>query len=264
MKPNSLTKDSRSFAFVFTGGAVIGLVLSLLIFMPAQWFKSLIESKLEQRVLFYSLVGTIWEGSTRLSLSPGQGGRDLRTLGDQLTWRMNPNWDGLTIELMAHCCMLKPLVIKLVPKIEGASVVIDAHDSVWPSQLLTGLGAPWNTLNLSGNVKINSNNIHINLQKGVFHLDGQIQLTALNLGTRLTTINPLGSYQATISGGNIPQIKLNTLRGSLILDGQGQWIQGRLRFNGVAAASSDREKELSNLLNIIGRRSGLKSIISIG
>ena len=38
----------------------------------------------------------------------------------------------------------------------------------------------------------------------------------------------------------------------------------RLRFEGVASAAPEREAALANLLNIIGRRSGARSIITIG
>jgi general secretion pathway protein N len=38
----------------------------------------------------------------------------------------------------------------------------------------------------------------------------------------------------------------------------------RLRFTGEASAAPEREAQLSNLLNIIGRRSGARSLISLG
>jgi general secretion pathway protein N len=48
------------------------------------------------------------------------------------------------------------------------------------------------------------------------------------------------------------------------LSGQGQWIAQRLRFNGVASAEPARVEALSNLLNIVGRRDGARSIITVG
>jgi general secretion pathway protein N len=38
----------------------------------------------------------------------------------------------------------------------------------------------------------------------------------------------------------------------------------RLRFAGEASAAPEREGALSNLLNIIGRRNGARSLISLG
>ena len=59
-------------------------------------------------------------------------------------------------------------------------------------------------------------------------------------------------------------LKLSTDSGALQLVGQGQWLGAGLRFQGQASAAPGSEAVLSNLLNIIGRRQGALSIISIG
>jgi general secretion pathway protein N len=50
----------------------------------------------------------------------------------------------------------------------------------------------------------------------------------------------------------------------LQLSGSGQWAASRLRFAGQASAEPGAEPALNNLLNIIGRRQGALSLISIG
>ena len=55
-----------------------------------------------------------------------------------------------------------------------------------------------------------------------------------------------------------------TTAGALQVTGQGQWVGPTLRFRGEAAAADDAEQALNNLLNIIGRRQGKRSIITIG
>ena len=57
---------------------------------------------------------------------------------------------------------------------------------------------------------------------------------------------------------------LETLEGSLLLSGEGQWVGARLHFEGEASAAPQRLDALSNLLNIIGRRQGERSIIKLG
>ena len=56
--------------------------------------------------------------------------------------------------------------------------------------------------------------------------------------------------------------------GALLLDGSGEWsgpdASARLRFSGTAAAAPGAEAALGGLLNIIGRRQGALSVISIG
>ena len=74
----------------------------------------------------------------------------------------------------------------------------------------------------------------------------------------------MGSYRITLQGGAQATLAVDTLEGSLQLSGTGQWVGSRLRFHGEASASPEREAALANLLNIIGRRSGARSIISIG
>ena len=78
----------------------------------------------------------------------------------------------------------------------------------------------------------------------------------------------MGSYrlwlQGTDSGTATPQLALSTLQGPLRLSGQGQWVGQRLRFVGEAEAETGHEEALSNLLNIIGRRDGARSLLSIG
>ena len=54
------------------------------------------------------------------------------------------------------------------------------------------------------------------------------------------------------------------LDGALLLSGNGQWVGQRLRFTGEASAAPERAAALANLLNIIGRRSGARSIITLG
>ena len=50
----------------------------------------------------------------------------------------------------------------------------------------------------------------------------------------------------------------------LLLQGRGQWVGGRLRFAGDAQAAPGSELALTNLLNIVGRRDGPRSVITIG
>jgi general secretion pathway protein N len=50
----------------------------------------------------------------------------------------------------------------------------------------------------------------------------------------------------------------------LLLNGSGSWGAGGLRLRGEATAAEVDQPALANLLNIIGRRDGARSLISIG
>jgi general secretion pathway protein N len=67
-----------------------------------------------------------------------------------------------------------------------------------------------------------------------------------------------------VQGGDAVALTLDTLEGSLLLQGTGQLLNGRVRFSGEASAAPDSEAALSNLLNILGQRQGAKSILKMG
>ena len=71
-------------------------------------------------------------------------------------------------------------------------------------------------------------------------------------------------HRGTDAGTATPELDLATQSGPLRLSGQGQWLGQRLRFTGEAQADEGSEAALSNLLNIIGRREGPRSRLSLG
>jgi general secretion pathway protein N len=96
---------------------------------------------------------------------------------------------------------------------------------------------------------------------------GTLQMDALAMASRLSTLRPLGSYRLQLDGGalgNPPRLRLQTLEGSLQMQGEGEWAGRGWRFRGEASAADGSEAALSNLLNILGRRAGARSVISLG
>jgi general secretion pathway protein N len=146
------------------------------------------------------------------------------------------------------------------------SVDVDFEDSRthWPAALLAGLGTPWNTLQLDGDLALSTQDLSVEWAEGRLALAGRAELQAQRMASRLSTLRPMGSYRITVTGGATPTLQLETLDGALQLSGSGLWVGSRLHFNGAATAAPGREEALANLLNIIGRRSGARSIITIG
>ena len=138
----------------------------------------------------------------------------------------------------------------------------------WPASLLAGLGTPWNTLQLGGALQLASPGLRLQQVQGQWRLDGALALDLHNVSSRLSSLPVLGSYRlglrAPPGGGDSASLQLDTLDGALRLSGTGQWAGGRLRFRGEAQAADGQDAALSNLLNIIGRRQGALSVISIG
>ncbi len=119
-------------------------------------------------------------------------------------------------------------------------------------------------MQFDGDLLLATQGLSVEWVEGRLSIAGRAELRAQRLSSRLSTLRPMGSYLITLDGGDIPAIRLDTLEGSLQLTGTGQWVGSRLRFSGTATAAPDREAALSNLLNIIGQRSGARSIIKIG
>jgi general secretion pathway protein N len=179
-------------------------------------------------------------------------------------WRIRPRWNGLRVELATACCTPVPLAMRVRPGWGIMHVDIEDARSQWPAALLAGLGTPWNTLQLDGDIALSTQGLSVEWAEGRLALAGRAELEAQRIASRLSTLRPMGSYRITVSGSGAPSLQLDTLEGALQLTGTGQWVGSRLHFNGVATAAPGREEALANLLNIIGRRTGARSIISIG
>jgi general secretion pathway protein N len=99
-------------------------------------------------------------------------------------------------------------------------------------------------------------------------MTGQVDLLLMGVSSRLSTLDSLGTYRLSLQGGADPAsptlLNLSTVEGALQMNGMGQWSGGKLHFNGGANAAPGNEAALNNLLNIIGRRQGALSVISIG
>lgn len=251
--------------------ALLGLLLALLLFAPARWLADALGDASSGQVQLVNARGSVWNGQADLLLTGGEGSRSQSALPQGLSWRLRPAWHeggpALAIALRAPCCTPQPVHLRLRPGFGGSLISVAAFDSRWPAELLSGLGTPWNTLRLQGQLALRSDGFSLALAKGRTRMAGGLDVDAVEVASRLANIRPLGSYRATLradGGGESARLDLQTLNGALLLQGSGQWVGGRLRFAGDAQAAPGSEEALSNLLNIVGRRDGSRSIITIG
>ena len=244
--------------------AAMGALLATLLLAPATWLSRAVREATDGRVLLAGAQGTLWTGSTQLLLSGGAQSQSLSQLPQGLQWHVRPTWTGLQIELTAPCCAPQGMKLDLGVQGMGLALTLQDQQSRWPAQLLTGLGTPWNTLQLQGDLDLQSQNLSLQLSAQHWSSTGQLVLQARGMSSQLSTLRPMGSYTLTLQGGATPSVQLQTAQGPLHLSGEGQWVGGRLRFNGEASAEPSQEAELANLLNIMGRRNGARSVITLG
>ena len=245
-------------------GAVLGLLLALLVFAPARWLAEAVDRATRGQVLLADPRGTVWDGSAQLVLTGGVGSTDAAALPGRLSWELEPRWYGAAAVVRAECCIARP--VDLHARLRWGGLAVQVGDAVtqWPANITTGLGTPWNTLQFDGDLRLTTQGLSVEWIEGRPVIAGRAELVALRVASRLSTLRPMGSYRITLQGGTPATLRLETLEGSLQLSGTGQWVGPRLRFRGEASAAPDREAALANLLNIIGRRSGSRSLISIG
>ncbi|WP_372659311.1 type II secretion system protein N [Hydrogenophaga sp.] len=252
-------------------GIAAGLLVALLVFAPARWLAQAIDAATEGQLQLVNARGTVWHGQADVLFTGGQGSRTQTALPQGLQWALSPRWasgqPALGVQLLAPCCTTQPFDLLLLPGLGQMELRVAALESAWPAELLSGLGTPWNTLRIEGRLALQTPGFNLHWNQGRAQLQGTLVLDALDIASRVSTLRPLGSYRLDLQAapdGHTANLALSTLRGDLQLQGSGQWVGGRLRFQGEAVATPEREPALSNLLNILGRRQGLRSLFNIG
>lgn len=276
-------------------GALLGTLLAATLFAPAAWLARQVTQASEGRVQLADAHGTVWQGDAVLVLTGGPDSRSASALPGRLQWQTGWSASGgmaLTLRLAQDCCLPQPLQLRIEPGwgrlgltlsplgAAGAPVTSASPGSPaalpgaalpllgrWPASWLEGLGTPWNTLQPSGSLQLSAQALSLLQVQGRIVLGGQAEIVLSDLASRVSTLETLGDYRLDLRGdpaGDAASLELSTLRGALQLSGRGQWVASKLRFRGQASAAAGFEAALNNLLNIIGRRQGALSVISIG
>lgn len=256
-------------------GAVAGALAGATAFAPARWAAWALLQATEGRVVLGDAQGSLWAGQARLSLTGGTGSRDAMTLPGLLHWRLG--WDTTSARVTLRHTEVAPqsVVLRWWPALSGWTLALAAGASApgsalmeWPAAWLAALGTPWNTVQPSGHLRLSSPGFSLTRVQGRTQLEGSVVLEAMDMASRLSTLPRLGSYRVDItSGGSTAEwalLRLTTLDGALLLSGTGQWVGSRFRLRGEARAAPGQEAALQNLLNLVGRRDGARSVLSIG
>jgi general secretion pathway protein N len=265
-------KRSAGLRWAIAGG-IVGSLLGLVLFAPAAWLARAVASASDDRVLLTDARGTVWNGDAVAVLTGGADSRSASSLPGRLSWTLRPAWMALNLRVQHACCINNAATLRVQPGL-GRTVMTmlppsgSTNVGQWPAGWLAGLGTPWNTLQLGGTVRMTSPGFTVERVQGRMRFVGEAAVDLSSVSSRLSTLPTLGSYRVQWRGdaanGGTPTIDVTTLQGPLQLKGQGQWVGTGLRFRGEASGSEGQEEALSNLLNIIGRRRGAVSVISIG
>jgi len=256
--------------WVFSGAA-LGLLVVITAFAPAAWLAGAVQSATESRLVLADARGTVWSGSAVPVLTGGVGSRDAAALPGRMNWTLGLDGAALALRARHACCINGELRMRFVPGFGRLRVELPAVQGPigqWPAAWLAGLGTPWNTLQPSGSMQLSSSGLVLEYVQGRWRLEGRAELALNSMASRVSTLDVLGSYRLSVDGGaagtDVATLQLGTTSGALLLSGSGQFVASKLRFSGQASAAPGSETVLNNLLNIIGRRQGALSVITIG
>lgn len=251
-------------------GLAVGALLALLLQAPAVWLARALADLSDGHLLISDSRGTVWNGSGELVLTGGAGSRDASRLPGRAHWQLGWQDGAPELRLQLDCCSSGALPLRIEPGLGRLRLALPAQAEPLlrlPAAWLGGLGTPWNTLQLGGQLRLASRGFELERQAGRWLAQGSLDLELSHLSSRLSTLTPLGSYRLGLQSqadGRVT-LQLSTLDGALQLQGEGVFGGGgKARFQGEARAAEGREAVLNNLLNIIGRRQGERSVITIG
>ena len=251
-------------AVLWCAAAMLAVLLTVLACFPASWLAPLVERQTGGRLTLGDAQGTLWRGSAFIGGAPGEGGSVTPLLPGRFVWKLSP------LVLFGHVSLdlANPQAFSQPVHVEGSwsQWQLSPAELLLPAAGLAGLGAPLNTLAPSGILRLSWTTLELVRQANTVSVIGRTVLSMSDMGSRMSPVKPLGSYQLVMDWkGEQAQLVLTTVRGALLLSGSGALDNGRLRFAGQAEAANGYEETLGNMLNLLGQRRmvGGKNIIAL-
>jgi general secretion pathway protein N len=247
--------------------ALAAILLTILMMAPAQWLATATRAASGGRLDLAEASGTLWNGQATLVVASGSDlGASRASLPEPLSWHLSP-WQLLigTVDLtLSHpSALTPPLSIRVSP---GGEVRVSATTLRVPASLLTGLGAPFNTIRPGGTIAIAWDGLQLAGGKMQGVISAEWQFASSNL----SPVSPFGHYLMQ-TNGVFPgtELTLQTVSGPLELTGSGTIPEGgRLHFEGRAQALPGTDPgvkaQLAGLLSLLGRRDGEAAILRFG
>jgi general secretion pathway protein N len=254
-----LPRGPWGFAFA---GAAVGLVLALVLFSPARWLAAT-STATAGRVRLQDARGTVWNGSAQMLLTGGAGSTDAAPAlapGVAPAAGLHRPARGLT----AECCIAAAAVRRGQPRLARRRVARGGRRVAVAGLAAHRPGHALEHARAGRHARAAHQRPRLRWTEGRLAVAGRAELTAEARGLAAVDAAPHGQLPRHAVRRRRSRLQLATIEGALQLSGSGQWVGDRLRFTGEATAAPERGAALANLLNIIGRPSGARSIISIG
>lgn len=235
---------------------IVSVAGTLLAMMPASWIVPQFSKATGGHVNLVDPAGSLWRGSATLMLAAGSDGAGATLLPGRIEWTTAflPLFAGRVHMTMRQTEAMPDAVI-LDATTHGATIT--AGQIAVPAALLAGLGAPFNTLDFDGDVRLSWTEFRL-LNRNAY---GQVVVTLGDMASRVSRVKPLGSYRVALQAqGSSATIDLSTSKGPLLLTGNGSISPGSTAFQGTAKAAPEQRENLAGLLNLLGRHTDTETV----
>lgn len=240
----------------FTLWLLAGLIsagLTLIMFLPAAWLAPVLEAQTDGRLTLGDAQGSLWNGSAFLGAAPSGSDPVTPLLPGRFAWRLSP----LVLLGQVDMRIENPAALSRPVQVTGSWYrwQLSPSSVTLPAERLAALGAPLNTIQPSGQMELSWTPLQISRNGNEVSVNGTTTLQMENIASRLSPIKPLGAYQLIMDwAGDQAALTLSTVKGPMLLSGNGTLSNGRLQFSGKAGAEAGQEERLANLLNLLGQR----------
>jgi general secretion pathway protein N len=243
---------------------LISVAVTALVFLPATWMAYLVEQQTMGRLTLGDAQGTLWNGSAFIGGAPSGQAPVTPLLPGRFSWRLSP----MVLLGRVDADLQNPEALSQPVSITGSwhQWQVSPAAILLPAERLVGLGAPLNTVQPSGRMKLLWGPMSLIRRGNKVDIIGQTNLEMTDIASRLSPIKPLGAYNLAFDWrGERALLTLRTTRGPMVLTGSGTLTDGRLQFSGQAEAEAGQEERLANLLNLLGqrRKEGGKDVIAL-
>lgn len=232
---------------------IISVALTTLAFFPATWLGEIVEKQSAGRLTLGDAQGSIWQGSAFIAGAAHGDEPVSALLPGRFDWQISPK------------ILLGQVDVELNnPSALAQAIHVTGSWSQWqvsPAEIsigaerLSSLGAPLNTLQPTGQMRLSWQPLQLVRQDGAIAINGTINLAIDGIASRLSPVKPLGSYNLAMEwSGSQAQLLLKTVKGAMVLDGLGTLSNGKVQFSGTAQAADGQQEKLSNFLNLLGQR----------
>ena len=224
----------------------------------------MIEKQTAGRLTLGDAHGTLWRGSAFIGGAASGSDPVTPLMPGRFSWRLSPMvlLGSVDAELENASALSQGISVKG----NWHQWHVSPGEILLPAERLAALGAPLNTVQPSGQMRLSWEPLQLMLQNGKIAITGAMNLEMNGIGSRLSPIKPLGSYDLAIDWhGAQASVTLKTAKGPMLLNGSGMFANGRLQFSGTAQAEAGQEERLANFLNLLGQRRqvGGKDVIAL-